>query len=139
MKPFGTNNGFAGLWNLTGSPTNLPFIATSTTGTNGLTPETGGQNSYTWSFTLAQLGISPGASFNFVGIYLNAQDSFGNTFLSNEGFGNGLPNTNPGTGTATFTNFLTYTTIPEPSTYALIVGGLALLYFVVRRKATSQV
>jgi hypothetical protein len=124
---------FAGLWSVTGSPTNLGFISSGL-----LSPTTANQSSYTWSFSLSNLGVLPGSSFNFVGIYMNAQDGGGNTFLSNEGFGAGLGGTNPGLGTATFTDFLTYTTVPEPSTYALIIGGLALLVFIARRRSAHS-
>ena len=42
------------------------------------------------------------------------------------------------TGTATFSDFtLTATTTPEPSTWALMLGGLGLLAFIVRRRKAS--
>ena len=84
---------------------------------------------FTFSTTLANLGVTAGDSFNFVGTYLNES----NAFRSDEGFGSGLPSGNPGASPVTFSNSLSYVTAPEPSSIALLFLGFgALLYRRVR-------
>ena len=113
---------FGGLWEFGGGGS-LDFE--SSVGLTGLGSAT--EATYSFSFNLAAIGLSNGDSFDFVGTYLNANDPF----RSNEGYGDGLPATNPGMAAASFTNFLTFNTVavPEPSSMMLIgmfVAGAAV-------------
>ncbi len=77
-----------------------------------------------WEFSLGDLGLSNGDSFNFVATYLNS----GNAFRSDEFHGvsqTTVPGGNIGNGGTTFTlapgDFNTFVTVPEPT-----AAGLAL-------------
>ncbi len=119
-RALGLNSGFAGLWATVegGSHT---FLTTANGAPGGAT-----QATYAMTFSIADLGINPGDSFNFVGTYLNTS----NAFRSDEAFGGGIGPGNPGVpSTATFSSFLTYTTVPEPSVFALFgILGFALIF-----------
>ena len=112
------NGGFAGLWQtVDGASHNFSQTANAAPGGNA-------QATYSMSVSLANLGLSPGGSFKFVGTYLDS----GNAFRSNEGIGDGLPATNPGQATVTFTGDRLYTTIPEPASAVLgLIGSILLL------------
>ncbi len=112
------DNGFAGLWATVDNGSHN-FLETANAATGGST-----QATYSMTVSLANLGVVPGGSFKFVGTYLNSEDAF----RSNEGIGDGLPATNPGQDTVTFTGDRTFTTVPEPSSAVLgLVGSLLLL------------
>lgn len=129
------SDNFGGLWTLAAGGTNsLVFNADASLSPTG--GASGSAASFTFSISLASIGVTPGASFRFVTTYLNG----GVSYRSNESFGNSMPNgTDPngniGTSAATLTNFATYTThtVPEPSTYALVAAGLAGLAWRRRR------
>lgn len=96
------NVAFGGLWNIpnTGIIGNneLEFVA-------GVgSPDAVGSASFSFSFTWANIGLTSSDHFEFVVTYLNA----GNGFLSDEGYGEGLPSGNPGGNNVTFTSFLNY-------------------------------
>lgn len=118
----GLEGGFSGLWSLVEGGSHN-FVATANANPGG-----NEQPSYAMTVTLANLGLSPGDSFDFVGTYLNS----GNAFRSNEGIGDGLPSENPGQSTVTFTGSRTYTTIPEPT--AALLAGFGLLALLRRRR-----
>lgn len=112
------NQGFAGLWETVDNGSHN-FITTANGSPGGTT-----QATYAMTVSLANLGLNPGDSFDFVGTYLNP----GGAFRSDEGIGDGLPSGNPGTSTVTFTGARTYTTIPEPASAALgLLGSFLLL------------
>lgn len=113
------SDNFGGLWHLAnGGNNSLGFV-----GSVNLNPT--GNNlsaSYTFSFDVGQIGLSPvsGQSFRLLGSYIS------NTgFRSDEALpGNvsGAQGWNPFTGTAE----ATYTTVPEPTSTALLFGLAAL-------------
>lgn len=119
------NTTFGGLWSIP---------ATGSIGDDGLgfvaavgNPTSNTQGSFTFSFDLAEVGLTPnsGAEIKFVGTYLNPFGGDGGLgFASNEGYGSGFPVDNIGQNNFTFTGSpLTYVTaVPEPS--AFLFGGL---------------
>ncbi len=112
------NQFFAGLWTTVDNGSHN-FVTTANGSPGGTT-----QATYAMTVSLANLGLNPGDSFNFVGTYLNP----GAPFRSDEGIGDGLPTGNPGTADVTFTGSRTYTTIPEPTSAAFgLIGSLLLL------------
>ena len=119
------SDNFGGLWSLAnGGANSLGFVSTA-----NLTPTgTPSAATYTFSISLASLGLTPGQSFKLFG-----------TYTSNSGFrsaeaiaGNdtGAQGWNPFTQTA----FGIYTTtpVPEPTTLVLAASGLAML--LIRRR-----
>ncbi len=118
----GLEPGFSGLWSLVeGGTHNFVAIANAAPGGNS-------QPSYAMTVSLANLGLNPGDSFQFVGTYLNPE----NAFRSNEGIGDGLPSDNPGQSDVTFTGSRLYTTIPEPT--SALLAGFGLLALLRRRR-----
>lgn len=114
------DSGFSGVWSLVNSGSHA-FVATA----NGA-PGGNAQATYAMTTTLANLGLGPGSTLNFVATYLNS----GNAFRSNEGVGDGLPGTNVGQNPATFTGARAYTVVPEPSSalfLSLSILGLTAL------------
>jgi hypothetical protein len=112
------DQGFAGLWTTVDNGSHS-FVTTANGSPGGTT-----QATYTMTVSLANLGLNPGDSFDFVATYLNP----GAPFRSDEGIGDGLPTGNPGTSDVTFTGARTYTTIPEPTSAALgLLGSLLIL------------
>ena len=89
-----------------------------------------GQATFTFSFNVADLGITPNtaATIGFVGTYLNEFGGSGNLgFASNEGYGTSFPGGNIGQNDFTFTSGLSYTIIPEPATAGLGLLGAAMM------------
>jgi len=130
---FAANTGFGGLWGLNiGGDNSLNFITTGNLSPTG----NASAATYTWNFNVASIGLTPnsGESFKFVATYLNA----GNSFRSDETFGFAINGGNPGNGgidnypNTTATSEFVFTTIPEPSTHALL--GLAVGFLAWRRK-----
>ncbi len=120
------DSGFAGLWALSGTGSHT-FVAPA-----NLSP-TGNPNSntFTFSFSLADLGLVAGDSFDFVGTYLNS----GNVFRSDEAFGGGIAGGNPGQSSVAFSDFQTFQStaaVPEPSSFLLV--GLAISAYSARRR-----
>jgi len=120
------NENFGGLWQLAnGGANSLPFVTSV-----NLNP-TGNNNSptYTFSFNVSQIGLTPssGATFRLLGTYIS-----NGGFRSDEAVaGNdvGAQGWNPFLQTAS----VSYTIVPEPSTFAFLGFGLAIMA-VVRRK-----
>jgi len=120
---------FGGLWGLAnGGNNSLPFISSvnlSPTGTDGA-------GAYTFSFSLASIGLTPGAgqSFELFGTYIS--DSGYRSSEAIAGNDTGSQGWNPFTQTA----FSVYDTlaVPEPSSLALVGLGTAALIATRRRK-----
>lgn len=121
----GAGSNFAGLWKVvTGGDNSLPYVNTANIG--------GSQSATTLSVALADLGVAPGGSFNFVATY-----AAGGGWLSNETVGSSLtsPGSNSGAGVnagndgvVTFIDSVAYTTVPEPGALSLLgLGALGLL------------
>lgn len=112
------DNGFGGLWQLqaNGSHSFIGSVGLSPTNTNSAA-------NYTFSTSLASMGMSLNIPVEFVGSYISTT-----AFRSDEAFGAGVGGGNPGfNGSITFTSALTLTAVPEPSTAALILlAGPAL-------------
>jgi hypothetical protein len=123
---------FGGLWQLAENAS-LPFVKSV-----GLNP-TGSAtaSAYTFSFNVSDIGLTPnsGESFKFYATYLNS----GNVFRSNEAFGGGFGESNPGYASVTMSNALTVVSVPEPAMAPLVIFGLlvpaAVSYRRVRRRA----
>jgi hypothetical protein len=120
-------NDFSSVYSISGSNTNPAFVSNvSVTGFTSTTSAT-----YTWSIPLSTLGLADGDTFTFVTTYLYPYDGGGSdaSNRSNEQFGaNDFGSSNPGFGDVTFTTALSYTLVPEPSTWlaaALTIGAIA--------------
>jgi hypothetical protein len=124
--------GFAGLWSLsTGSH---GFIAGA-----GLSPSgNAAASSHTFSVTRSQLGVSSGETVGFVGTYISTSG-----YRSNETFGASSTTPIDGggnaafTGTTTFTNSLSFTAVPEPSSMLALATVLGTSYLARRRMKKS--
>jgi hypothetical protein len=116
---------FGGLWQLAnGGANSLTFI----TGVS-LSP-TGNNNSstYTFSFNVSQMGLSPNSGQTF---------SLFGTYIANSGYRSDEAVAGNDTGTQGYNPFLqtafsTYTIVPEPSTLSL--AGLGILAFLISRR-----
>ena len=94
---------------------------------------TGSATAATYTFTLPLSAIGSPASFKFASTYLNGGTATGaNAFRSNEAFGNTITDvTNPantgsvGADTA-LASFVTFP-VPEPGTWAMLLGGAVVL------------
>lgn len=124
-----SSDNFGGLWQLAnGGGNSLNFINSvnlSPTGTSGAA-------SYTFSLNLSDIGLTPGAGQSF--------ELFG-TYTSNSGFRSdealaGNIAVAQGWNPATQTSFSVYTTlpVPEPASAVLGLSGLAMFYFIRRRR-----
>jgi len=112
-----------GLWT-TIDGNNMPFVdAVNLSGGGKSAP------SYTFSFDLAGIGLTPNAgdAFKFVVTYTASSG-----FRSDEAIGSGVEPGNPGSNPITFTGFETYTSVPEPSACLLLVLGLSALGLIIR-------
>jgi len=85
-----------------------------------------------FSLSLADIGLS-GSNIEFVGTYLNSA----NGFLSDEGYGVGLPTGNPGVAASVvFTGSEIYaSTVPVPAAVWLFGSALGLLGWIKRKSA----
>ena len=122
-----SSDNFGGLWQLfNGGGNSLGFVSSA-----NLTPTgTPSSATYTFSISLASIGVTPGNSFGLFG-----------TYTSNSGFRSDEALAGNATGTQgwnpfTQTSFGTYTVapVPEPTTFALVGSGLALLCVLRRRR-----
>ncbi|HEV2694779.1 MAG TPA: PEP-CTERM sorting domain-containing protein [Verrucomicrobiae bacterium] len=125
------NDSFGGLWSLAnGGANSLPFVSSANLSPTGA--GTGSTASFTFSISLASIGLTPGAgqSFNLFGTYTSDSG-----FRSTEAIA-GNDSGTQGWNTFTQTSFATYTTtpVPEPTTMALATGGMVLLYAIRRRR-----
>ena len=137
LSPTNTGNGVLYSLNTNGT---LNYISTETflqTSTNA--------GPKTFSLSLASIG-SP-TSFQFATTYLNAHQTTvngiptNNVYRSNEGFGNTVtdvttpPGASPGQDTfAVGTNTYNTSLVPEPSTWAMMLGGFATLALLQHRR-----
>ena len=124
------NNGFAGVWSLS-DPANFPFVTSASLLPN---PATQTETAYTFSLNVSNIGLTPGSgqSFNFFTTYISET-----AFRSTETFGAGFTGS-PAQGYNTFdaAGNNSFTTVPEPSTYALLaLGAAALGGYAARRRA----
>jgi hypothetical protein len=111
------SDNFGGLWTLaSGGNNSLNFNSSAS-----LSP-TGNNNSptYTFSISLASIGITPGQTFGLFGTYIANSGYRSDEAVA--GNATGTQGYNPFTQTA----FALYT-VPEPTTLALAASGLALL------------
>ena len=124
------NNGFAGLWSLS-NPADFPFVTSANLLPSPATPT---EASYTFTLNAANIGLTAGSgqSFNFFASYIAES-----AFRSVETFGasySGSPTAGWSTFDAAGSN--SFTTVPEPSTYALLtLGALAFGGYAARRRA----
>jgi len=126
----GSGINYGGIWQLAnGGSESLPSI-----GSINLSPTgSDAQGTYSFSFNLSQIGLTPGAgqSFELFGLEVSttgysSTEALGGTVTGSAGWGN----------TQTETSFSTYTTeaVPEPASVALFaIGGIAT-FFVIRRR-----
>ncbi|MGD0744702.1 MAG: PEP-CTERM sorting domain-containing protein [Verrucomicrobiota bacterium] len=123
--------GFGALWQLAnGGANSLPYINSvnlSPTGSDD-------QGTYTFSFNLLDIGLTPGAgqSFELFGLQVSTTG-----YSSPEALGGNVTGASGWGNTQTETSFSTYTTevVPEPSTLAMLgLSGLMTLLVGRRRK-----
>lgn len=124
------NNGFAGLWSLSNSA-NFSFI---TSGNLLPVSATQTETAYNFSLNVSNLGMTAGSGqqFSFFTTYISET-----AFRSTETFGASFTGT-PAQGYNAFTaaGSNSFTTVPEPSTYALLgLSALAIGGYVARRRA----
>lgn len=126
---FGVNGpNFGGLWALAnGGNNSLPFQTSV-----NLSPNNNNNAlTYTFNFSLASIGLTPGAgqTFKLFGTYISDTGFRSTEFILGNGSGT------QGWNTFNQTSFVTYAPVPEPSTYALAgISGLAMLHLIRRRK-----
>lgn len=94
------------------------------------TSQSSANNSATYSlaFNLANLGMAAGQSFDFFSLEVSSSgysspEAIGGTLTGSSGWGS----------TQTQTGFATYTTVPEPSVFALGASSLTI-WFLIRRR-----
>ena len=127
---------FATLYSISSTTNSVAYVSSP-----AVTNATGGI--YSFTLTDAALGIVAGQSVNFVAYLLNpnSADTNGNNadYLSNETLGA----SNLGIGaTLTFSASDTYvtsapSTVPEPSTWAMVAAGASLLVLGLRRRSVQ--
>src|SRR5882762_4062004 len=121
------SDGFGGLWQLANGGNNSLNFVTSV----NLNP-TGNANSptYTFSFNVSQIGLTPnsGATFLMLGTYIS--DSGYRSDEAIAGNDVGSQGWNPFLQTA----FVSYTIVPEPSAASLLLLGVGALFTLRRRK-----
>lgn len=123
-----SSDGFGGLWQLNdGGGNSLGFLSSA-----NLNPLNNSSATYTFSFSLASIGLTPGdgQSFDFFATYISntgnrSDETLGGTATGSQGW-------NPFTETA----YSVYNTlaVPEPSSMALVGLGTAALIATRRRK-----
>lgn len=131
---FAMNTGFAAVWQLATGGNNSLIYKNSA----NLNSVTSTSSTFTFNFNVSEIGMTAnsGQSFNFVGSYLNA----GNSFRSDEAFGFNPSGGNPGNGgignypTTTVSSSLSFQTVPEPSSASLMALGTAGLLALRRRR-----
>lgn len=124
----GSGINYGGLWQLANGGANSLNAITSI----GLTPTgSDAQGTYTFSFNLSSIGLTPdaGQSFELFGQQVSttgfsSAEAIGGTLTGSLGYG----------GTQTETSFSTYLTVPEPSTMVLGAVGMGLLLLLRRRR-----
>jgi len=98
-------------------------------GSVALTPTgTSGSSTYSFSLSLASIGITAGQSFNLFGTYISNTGYRADEAVAGNAAGA------QGYNTFTQTSFATYTTVPEPSTFALAGMSLLITSVLVRRR-----
>ncbi len=135
LAPNGPTNdiNFGGLWQL--DATSHSFVQSVNLNSS---PNTGsdpggvpGDATFTFDFDFSEIGLGGPSSFNFVAVYMNPD----NQFLSNEAIGvtGGFTGANPGSdATVSLEGSATY--VPEPGSYALLLGLSAVSFVIIRRK-----
>lgn len=123
-----SSDSFGGLWQLnSGGANSLGFLSSA-----NLSPLNNSSTTYTFSFSLASVGLTPGAgqSFDFFATYLSDSG-----YRSDETLGGAATGTQ-GWNPFTETSYSVYNTlaVPEPSTLALVGLGTAALIATRRRK-----
>ena len=125
----GSGINFGGLWSLadggSGSLNYLNSVNLSPTGSDA-------QGTYTFSFDLASIGLTPyaGQSFELFGLEVSTTG-----YSSAEAIGGTLSGANGWGNSQTVTSFSTYTTsVPEPATVVLGAAGMATLLLLRRRR-----
>lgn len=120
---------FGGLWQLAnGGSGTQNFVANINLSPTGA--DTAG--TYTFSVSLASLGLTGGQSFEFVGLQVSTSG-----FSSPEILGGTVTGTSGWNNTQTVATFSSYTTtpVPEPSTVTLCgLSGLTTMYLFRRRR-----
>lgn len=124
----GAGINFGGLWSLAnGGAFSQNFVSSV-----GISPTgTDAAGVYTFSFSLASVGMTAGQSFNLFGLEVSttgysSAEVIGGTISGANGYGN----------TQTVNSFSTYATTPVPEPTSLVLGasGLAMLYVIRRRR-----
>ena len=123
----GSGINFGGLWSLANGGANSQNFVSSV----GVSPTgTDAAGIYTFSFSLASVGVTAGQSFNLFGLEVSttgysSAEVIGGTVSGANGFGN----------TQTVNSFSTYTVaaVPEPSSVFLGLSGVAT-FFLLRRR-----
>lgn len=118
------DNSFGGVWQLAnGGANSLPYVDTANLSNIG----NASAGTYTFSFTLADIGLTPnsGSSFKLFGTYIS-----NSAYRSDEAIAGNATGTQ-GWSDFTQTAYATYTTtVPEPASAALFgLAGLTLLAF----------
>jgi PEP-CTERM motif len=125
----GSGINFGGLWQLAdGGANSLPYVASVNLSPTGADT----QGTYTFSFNLSDIGLTPnaGQSFELFGLQVSTSG-----YSSPEALGGALTGTSGWGNTQTETSFSTYVaTVPEPSTMVLGLAGLATLSLMRRRR-----
>lgn len=120
------SDSFGGLFQLAaGGNNSLNFVTSA-----NLTPLTNSSATYTFSISVASLGLTPNtaSTFKFFGTYISntgyrSNESIGTTLSGTPQDGNG----NFGYSPVSTAGFATFTIVPEPSTVALLIASGALL------------
>jgi hypothetical protein len=118
---------FGGLWQLAnGGANSLNYVNSVNVSPTGV--DTAG--TYTFSFNLSDVGLTGGQSFELFGMQISQTG-----YSSPEALGGTLTGANGWGGTQNEVGYSTYTTtpVPEPSTVAMSLSGLAALLAFRRR------